>query len=68
VEGSVVQLTLTEKDAATLRKVLETYVSDLRMEIRDTDAHDFRDGLKQEEVAINVLIEQLRTQAHDLTG
>jgi hypothetical protein len=64
----MVQLTLTEKDAARLRKVLETYVSDLRMEIRDTDAHDFREGLKQEEAAINVWIEQLRTQAHDLTG
>lgn len=64
----MVQLTLTEKDAAMLRKVLETYVSDLRMEIRDTDAHDFREGLKQEEAAINALIEQLRTQAHGLTG
>ncbi len=64
----MVQLTLTEKDAATLRKVLETYVSDLRMEIRDTDAHDFREGLKEEEAAIKVLIEQLPRQAHYLTG
>ena len=63
----MVQLILTEKDAATLRKVLETYVSDLRMEIRDTDAHDFRESLKQDEAAINVWIEQLRTQAPDLT-
>jgi len=59
----MVQLTLTEKDAVTLRKALETYVSDLRMEIRDTDAHDFREALKGEEAVLNVLIEQLRTQA-----
>ena len=61
------QLTLTEQDAATLSKALETYVSDLRMEIRETDAHDVREGLKREEGVINAVIEQLRTQAHDVT-
>jgi hypothetical protein len=54
------QLTLTDKEAATLRKALETYLSDLRMEIADTDAQDFREGLKQEEVTIMRLVEQLR--------
>ena len=54
------QLTLTDKEAATLRKALETYLSDLRMEIADTDAQDFREGLKQEEVTITRLVEQLR--------
>jgi len=63
----MVQLTLTEKDAVTLKKALETYVSDLRMEIRETDAHDFREGLKLDEAVITRLIEQLRTQVHGVT-
>jgi hypothetical protein len=55
----MVQLTLTDTDAATLKKALETYVSDLRMEVADTDAQDFREGLKQEESVIIRLIELL---------
>ena len=62
------QLTLTEQDAATLSKALETYVSDLRMEIRETDAHDVREDLKREEAVLNVLIEQLRMRAQDRPG
>jgi len=59
----MVQLTLTDTDAATLKKALETYLSDLRMEIADTDTHDFRADLKQEESLSRRLVEQLRTQA-----
>jgi hypothetical protein len=55
----MVQLTLTDTDAATLKKALETYVSDLRMEVADTEAQDFREGLKQEESVIRRLIELL---------
>ena len=55
------QLTLTDQEAATLRRVLEQYVSDLRMEIADTDAMDFREQLKREEAFLKKLIEQLGT-------
>jgi len=54
------QLSLTDKEGETLTKALENYLSDLRMEIADTDAHDFREGLKQEESVITRLLEQLR--------
>ena len=53
------QLTLTDEEAGTLRRVLEEYVSDLRMEIADTDSMDFRDQLKREEALLKRLIEQL---------
>jgi len=55
------QLTLTDEEAGTLRRVLEQYVSDLRMEIADTDSMDFRDQLKREETFLKKLIEQLGT-------
>lgn len=54
------QLNLTDKEAVTLRHVLETYLSDLRMEIADTDAQGFRAGLKAEEATIKRLLEELR--------
>ena len=55
------QLTLTDEEAGTLRRVLEQYVSDLRMEIADTDSMDFRDQLKREDAFLKKLIEQLGT-------
>ena len=54
------QLNLTDREGETLTKALETYLSDLRMEIADTDAQDFREGLKDEESVITQLLERLR--------
>ena len=42
----MVHLHLEPTDAEVLRMVLESYLSDLRMEIADTDSMDFRDQLK----------------------
>jgi len=57
----VVQLSLTPAEAAMLREVLTSYVSDLRMEIADTDAHDYREELKEEEAFLKRVIERLGT-------
>ena len=43
----MIQLTLTTEQAATLRDILDAYVSDLSMEIAHTDRLDFRVGLKR---------------------
>ena len=53
------QITLTQEDATTLRGALSSYVSDLRMEIRDTDSWQFRQNLKREAVLLKKLLEQL---------
>lgn len=55
----MVQLTLTAEEAGTLRSVLQSYVSDLRMEIADTDSMDFRERLKAEETLLKRLLQQL---------
>jgi len=52
-------LTLTDDEAATLKEVLEIYLSDLRMEISDTDRKDFRDGLKRTKELLTRLVGQL---------
>jgi hypothetical protein len=56
---TMAQITLTQEEAAVLRKALSTYISDLRMEIVDTDSWNFRQNLKHEEVLLKKLVEQL---------
>jgi hypothetical protein len=56
--SEMIHLDLAEAEAATLVKVLDYYVSELRMEITDTEEKDLRDALKTEE---NVLKKILRT-------
>jgi len=52
-------LQLNEQQAAMLRKVLSSYLGDLRMEISNTDSMAFRDNLKEEEQFIKELMERL---------
>ena len=53
------QITLTHEEVMTLRQALRSDVSDLRIEIADTDSWDFRQHLKHEEVLLKKLMEQL---------
>jgi hypothetical protein len=53
------QITLTQEEAAALRRVLSSYVSDLLTEIAHTDSWQFRQNLKHEEVLLKKLLEQL---------
>ncbi len=55
----MVTIELTEHEAALLKHSLELFLSDLRMEIADTDRADFREGLKQEKGALERVIAQL---------
>jgi hypothetical protein len=52
------QITLTKEEAAALRGARSSYVSDLRMEIADTDSWDFRQNLKHEAALLKKLLEQ----------
>ncbi|OPZ44811.1 MAG: hypothetical protein BWY93_00240 [Euryarchaeota archaeon ADurb.BinA087] len=49
-------LTLTKEEVSILKDVLEEYLSDLRMEVADTDKQDFRDHLKKEEETIKEIL------------
>jgi hypothetical protein len=52
-------LKLTDDEAETLHGVLSEYLSDLRMEIADTDSFDFREALKRTEALLKRLIADL---------
>lgn len=53
------RLELNQNESKMLRDVLESYLGDLRMEISDTDSHDLREELKQEEHFLRDLIHRL---------
>ena len=52
-------LQLTDDDASQLREVLSSYLSDLRMEIADTENYSLRERLKATESLLKRLIGQL---------
>jgi hypothetical protein len=54
------ELRLTPEEKETLQKVLEGYLSDLRMEIVDTDTSAFKDELRHERETINILLNKLK--------
>lgn len=53
------QLNLLPEEASKLREMLEDYLSDLRMEISNTDSMEFRNGLKQREELLKKVILEL---------
>ncbi len=55
-----IQHKINKTEASTLREVLESYLSDLRMEIVDTEDVEFREQLKSEELVLKKIIGDLR--------
>jgi hypothetical protein len=53
------QFTLNNNETEMLKEALISYLSDLRMEIADTDRKEFREGLKAKEVFLKDLINRL---------
>ncbi len=56
----MVRIEVTPEDAEKLRSILDDYLSDLRMEIVDTEDHDFRLMLKERKDLVERLLGQLK--------
>ena len=52
----MVLLNFSEEELKMFKEILESYLSDLRMEIADTDRMDFREDLKKKERFLNELL------------
>lgn len=57
-------LELTRREAEELVKALESYLSELRMEIAGTDSWDYRQDLKERKVVLNQLLQQVQAPVH----
>lgn len=53
------QLELSEEEKANLIKIMQDYLSELRMEIVDTDLSDYKDTLKHQRAVANAILEKL---------
>jgi hypothetical protein len=62
-EAAMIHLDLNRHDAETLKAALESYLSDLRMEIAGTDSMDFRDSLKGTKATLRKIANELASQA-----
>lgn len=56
----MVQLNLNQEEKSILIDALESYVSDLRFEIADTERKAFREPLKNQENVLNRVLRTLR--------
>ena len=53
------KLILTGKEEMMLKEILESFLSDLRMEVADTDSKEYREELKEQEVFLKDIIGRL---------
>lgn len=58
----MIHLDLTDEERDTLLDALESFLSDLRFEIADTERQAYRQPLKDREAVIGHVIEQLKEQ------
>ncbi len=55
-------LNLTPEQAEILKETLSSYLSDLRMEIVDTDNSEFREKLKKKKKVLNETLAMLKEE------
>lgn len=54
---------LSPEENELLERIVRSYLSELRMEIADTDQSSFKEGLRKEQDMLNGLIEKLESAA-----
>jgi hypothetical protein len=58
MEGQMSQIEMSAEEQGLVKEILEGYLSDLRMEVADTDSQDFREGLKTKEELVKGLLKR----------
>lgn len=56
----MVRIELADDEASMLREILESDLTDLRMEVANTDSFDVRERLKRSEVLLGKVLVLLR--------
>ncbi|OGT25306.1 MAG: hypothetical protein A2Z17_04430 [Gammaproteobacteria bacterium RBG_16_66_13] len=54
------KLSMRSEEAILLKQILERFLSNLRMEIADTESYDLRQELKRVEETVKALISRLK--------
>jgi hypothetical protein len=59
-DSSMMNVEVRKEEVGVLTEALESYLSDLRFEILDTDKRAFRDSLKMKEDVLKTVVERLK--------
>lgn len=62
----MVYINITSEENQTLIAVLQSYLSDLRVEIADTDQYEFRQNLKSQKEILMRILDLLCRQDHSV--
>lgn len=62
-EQTMITMKLTGEEAVILHNIVKTYIEDLRVEIMHTDRREYRDMLKQQEVLVRKILEELEAKS-----
>ena len=54
------EITLTDEESTLLVQILEDYISDIRMEIADTDKSSFKEKLKTQKLSVIKILNQFK--------
>jgi len=60
---NLLELNIDEADVEILTEVLESYISDLSMEIRATDRLEFREALKSKRISLQKILEEIKKKS-----
>jgi hypothetical protein len=58
-----ITITLSDAEKEVLAEALDSYLSDLGMEITDTDSMDYREKLKAKRTVIQKILKEIRQPA-----
>ncbi len=60
----MIQIDLTEEETEILREILESDISDLRMEVANTDSMEYRERLKMKKSVLLKVVSRIAELKH----
>ncbi|NOH03434.1 MAG: hypothetical protein HND47_16475 [Chloroflexi bacterium] len=58
----MITLRLNNDEAVILRNIVRSFIEELRVEIMHTDKREYRDMLKQQEIIVKKILEELEAK------
>jgi len=64
----MITMKLTDEEAMILHNIIKNFTEELRMEVMHTDRREYRDMLKQQEVIVRKMLEDLEAKTEKVAA
>ena len=64
----MITMKLNDEEAMILHNIIKNFIEELRMEIMHTDRREYRDMLKQQEVIVRKMLEDLEAKTEKVAA